>query len=74
MNGFNKGLERIYSNRSTPITDATAIRGLQMLQAGLPNLPGDTVAMERAVVGIILVQFARRLSIIHAFAHGYTRR
>jgi alcohol dehydrogenase class IV len=74
MNGFNKGLERIYSDRSTPITDATAIRGLRMLRMGLPALPGDPEAMNRAVIGIILVQFARRLSVIHAFAHGYTRR
>jgi len=73
MNGFNKGLERIYSDRSTPITDATAIRGLRMMHAGLPNLD-DSEGMERAVIGVILVQFARRLSVIHAFAHGYTRR
>lgn len=74
MNGFNKGLERIYSNESTPITDATAIRGLQMMHDGLPKLPDDATAMERAVIGIVLVQFERRLSVIHAFAHGYTRR
>ena len=74
MNGFNKGLERIYSNRSTPITDATAIRGVRMMQAGLPKLPDESTGMERAVLGIVLVQFERRLSVIHAFAHGYTRR
>lgn len=74
MNGFNKGLERIYSNHSTPITDATARRGVRMLQTGLPKLPNDPKGMERAVIGIVLVQFERRLSVIHAFAHGYTRR
>jgi alcohol dehydrogenase class IV len=30
--------------------------------------------MERAVVGIILVQFERRTSIVHAFGHGFSRR
>ncbi len=74
MNGFNKGLERIYSNRSTPITDATAIRGVRMMQRGLANLTDGPKAMERAVIGLILVQFVRRMSVIHAFAHGYTRR
>ncbi len=74
MNGFNKGLERIYSDQSTPITDGTAIRGVRMMQAGLPELPDDPEGMERAVIGLILVQFVRRLSVIHAFAHGYTRR
>lgn len=74
MNGFNKGLERIYSDQSTPITDGTAIRGVRMMQTGFPSLSDGPKAMERSVIGIVLVQFVRRLSVIHAFAHGYTRR
>ncbi|MFC6765012.1 iron-containing alcohol dehydrogenase family protein [Natrinema soli] len=75
MNGFDKGLETIYSRHATPITDATAMRGLQLLRKSLPGLDGDNpTAMEQAVIGIILVQFERRGSIIHAIGHGFARR
>lgn len=74
MNGFNKGLETIYSRDSTAITDATAVRGLRLLTDALPRLPDDPTAMERAVAGSLLVQFERRTSIIHAFGHGFARR
>jgi len=75
MNGFDKGLETIYSSHATPITDATAMRGLQLLRESLPNLDGNNpTEMERAVIGIILVQFERRGSIIHAIGHGFSRR
>jgi len=30
--------------------------------------------MDRAVVGMLLVQFQRKTSIIHAFGHGFSRR
>lgn len=75
MNGFNKGIESMYANNSTPVTDATAIHGVKLLRDSLPKLvakiPG---AMERAVIGIILVQFERQTSVIHAFGHGFARR
>lgn len=74
MNGFNKGIETPYAQAATPITDATAVRGLRMLRDALPALPDNAAAMDRAVVGIILVQFERQTSIIHAFGHGFSRR
>ncbi len=70
MNGFDKGLEAIYARDATPITDATAVRGLRLLRSALPSLfegnggksqtGSETVAraaMGRAVAGVILVQF-----------------
>lgn len=75
MNGFNKGIERIYADDSTAVTDAVAVRGLQLLSEALPCLSeSDPDAMDRAVAGIILVQIDRRLSIIHAFGHGFSRK
>ncbi len=74
MNGFNKGLETIYSRGATAITDATAVRGLRLLREALPRLSDDPTAMNRAVAGSLLVQFERRTSIIHAFGHGFARR
>ncbi len=79
MNGFNKGLETLYSRHRTPITDATARRGLERLAVGLPGLkcdPLDETAIEQAVEGALLVQYGiskpdgTTLSIIHAFGHG----
>jgi len=75
MNGFNKGVETLYSSTATPITDGTSIHGLRLLYDSLPRLSsGGSDAMERAVLGTILVQFKRRTSIIHAFGHGFARR
>ncbi|MFB6299132.1 MAG: iron-containing alcohol dehydrogenase family protein [Halobacteriales archaeon] len=74
MNGFNKGLETLYARSTTPITDATAIHGLRLLTDALPTMTADAAAMDRAVIGIMLVQFDRRTSIIHAFGHGFSRR
>jgi alcohol dehydrogenase class IV len=73
MNGFDKGIETIYARNATPITDATAVRGLRLLRAAYPNLGGDPTAMKRAVIGLVLVQFERRISLIHAFGHGFAR-
>ncbi|MFW6003691.1 MAG: iron-containing alcohol dehydrogenase family protein [Halanaeroarchaeum sp.] len=74
MNGFDKGIETIYARTATPITDATAVRGLRLLRDALPRLPDDPAAMERAVVGTILVQYERRPSIVHALGHGFAER
>ncbi|MGZ0746001.1 iron-containing alcohol dehydrogenase family protein [Haloparvum sp. AD34] len=38
MNGFNKGIETLYARTATPVTDGTAVRGLQLLQEGLLEL------------------------------------
>lgn len=75
MNGFNKGLETLYVPEPNPISDSTAIHGLRLLQEAYPKLStGDSQAMDRAVIGTILVQFKRQTSIIHAFGHGFSRR
>lgn len=75
MNGFDKGLETIYSSEATPISDSTAVHGLRLLSDALPRLPDeDPEAMDRAVIGIILVQFRRSTAIVHAFGHGFSRR
>lgn len=75
MNGFNKGIETIYSGDSTPITDATATRGIRLLRETLPRLHrGEPTVMDRAVVGLVLAQFERRGSIVHAVGHGFARR
>lgn len=83
MNGFNKGIETIYARNSNPITHGTAIHGLRLLSEAYPRLGdengdamthGDANAMDRAVVGNVLVQFRRQTSIIHAFGHAFAQR
>ncbi|MCD2201675.1 iron-containing alcohol dehydrogenase [Halobacterium sp. KA-4] len=82
MNGFDKGVELLYSRHATPITDGTAVRGLRLLQSGLPALSEDPIPDDRlaeAVTGTVLVQYGLstpdhyRASIIHAFGHGFSR-
>ncbi|WP_312910096.1 iron-containing alcohol dehydrogenase family protein [Natronosalvus caseinilyticus] len=82
MNGFDKGLETLYARNATPITDATAMRGLRLLRDGLEALgeqPVDETLLKPVVEGIALVQYGvsrpgeTTLSIIHAFGHGLTR-
>lgn len=75
MNGFDKGLETIYSKGPTAVTDATAVHGLRQLADAFPRLSAnDPDVMARAVQGILLVQFHRRTSVVHAFGHGFARR
>lgn len=77
MNGFSKGIETPYASDATPISDATATHGLRYLRDGFVRIgEGGTEgeAIERAVVGMILVQLERRISIIHAFGHGFSWR
>lgn len=79
MNGFDKGIEMLYSRNANPITDATATHGLGLLRGSLPEMTVDPDALERAIVGTILVQYGLstpgtgKLSIIHAFGHGLAR-
>jgi alcohol dehydrogenase len=78
MNGFNKGLETLYSRHATPVTDATASRGLELIQEGLLELgdgePTESI-LEPICEGLILVQFGiarpglTTLSLMHAFGH-----
>ena len=78
MNGFNKGIETPYAAGASPVSDATAIHGTRLLRGALPHAagdrPDDPAATDRAVVGALLVQLDRKLSVIHAFGHGLARR
>ncbi len=82
MNGYNKGIEMLYTRHRTPITDATASRGLRLLQRNLPSLvreDRDDEDLSRILQGIALTQYgistprAYRASIIHAFGHALSR-
>ncbi|WP_276250155.1 iron-containing alcohol dehydrogenase family protein [Haloarcula rara] len=82
MNGFDKGIETLYARNHTPITDATATRGLGLLAEGLETLGAgetDETTFQRLTRGILLVQYGisrpdgTTLSLIHAFGHGLTR-
>jgi alcohol dehydrogenase class IV len=75
MNGFDKGIESCYGRDANPVIHATAVRGLRYLADGLPACLDDRAAMERAVVGVVLVQYGisrphgTTLGPIHAFGH-----
>jgi alcohol dehydrogenase len=82
MNGFDKGVESIYARNATPVTDATAMRGLSLLRRGLPELGAgewDTDTLYDCIVGTMLVQYGcsrsdgTTLSVIHAYGHGVAR-
>ncbi|WP_423999013.1 iron-containing alcohol dehydrogenase family protein [Haloarcula salina] len=82
MNGFDKGVETLYAANATPITDATASRGLELLTEGLLAYGDGTEEpwVYRALTqGVMLVQYGisradgTTLSLIHAFGHGLTR-
>jgi alcohol dehydrogenase class IV len=74
MNGFDKPLETPYANNGNPIVDGTAAHALRLFSDALPRLDeGKSDAYDMAVIGIILAQFQRRASVIHAFGHGASR-
>ncbi|MFC7229354.1 iron-containing alcohol dehydrogenase family protein [Salinirubellus salinus] len=82
MNGFDKGLETVYARNATPVTDATAMRGLSLLRRGLPELGAgewDADTLYDCIVGTMLVQYGcsrsdgTTLSVIHAYGHGVAR-
>jgi alcohol dehydrogenase class IV len=78
INGFDKGVEAIYSRFANPITDATAVKSLNYLRSSLPNLieAEDPAVMDQAVAGIVLAQYGvsmpnhYKINIIHAFGHA----
>ncbi|MGQ4554315.1 iron-containing alcohol dehydrogenase [Halobellus sp. GM3] len=72
MNGFDKGIETVYSREATPVSRAHALQGLRYLQAGLPRLSANHSegALDRSVLGILLVQYGRKTNIIHTFGNG----
>ena len=82
MNGFDKGIETLYASTATPVTDATAVRGLSLFQDGLLAF-GDDIrdpwVFDALARGSLLVQYgisrpdAGTLSLIHALGHGLTR-
>jgi alcohol dehydrogenase class IV len=88
MNGFDKGIETPYARDANPVSDATVVHGLRLLSAALPRVVGEasstatedgdgstgSEAMDRAVVGALLVQLDRKVSVVHAFGHGFARR
>lgn len=79
MNGLDKGIETPYARDANPASDATAVHGLRLLSDALPEVVGDgsgadADAMDRAVVGALLVQLDRKVSVVHAVGHGFARR
>jgi alcohol dehydrogenase class IV len=75
MNGFDKGIETLYARDGDPFSDAAAIHGLRYLFDAFPDLAADSSdAIDRAVLGMLLVQYERKPSIIHAFGHAFARR
>ncbi len=74
MNGFNKGVETLYSPHASPYSDALTTHGLGLVGKGLIALSDDPVpALEDAVAGMILLQLERRISVLHAFGHAIAR-
>jgi alcohol dehydrogenase len=82
MNGFDKGIETLYAANATPVTDATAARGLELMRDGLLRLGEEgasTDVMKPVLKGLVLVQYGVSrpgevtLSLVHAFGHGLTR-
>ncbi|WP_324663712.1 iron-containing alcohol dehydrogenase family protein [Haloarcula sediminis] len=82
MNGFDKGVETLYARNRTPISDATATRGLGLLADGMETLgagDADGSTYQRLTRGVLLVQYGisrpdgTTLSLIHALGHGLTR-
>ncbi len=80
FNGFNKGVETLYSSTRTPVTDGTASRGLELLSQGLPTLGPDTEPerwdLEAVLQGVILAQYGASrpegttFSVLHALGHS----
>ena len=73
MNGFNKGIETLYSRETNPISDAHAFHGLRHLATACPDIPeadADEPAYDHLVAGIPLVQYGRYTNIIHTFGNG----
>lgn len=82
MNGFDKGIETLYARTATPVTDATATRGLTLFREGLLAFGAgsrEPWVFDALARGTVLVQYGvsrpgtSTLSLIHAFGHGLTR-
>ncbi|CAN5614456.1 iron-containing alcohol dehydrogenase family protein [soil metagenome] len=74
MNGFNKGLETIYSPQATALSDSLALHGVRLMFEGICRFESDyDIGLPSAVAGLMLAQMERRVSIIHAVARGVSR-
>jgi alcohol dehydrogenase class IV len=78
MNGFNKGIETLYSRNATPVTDSTASRGMRFLRDGLVAYGKREEGLDDVAKGIMLVQYGisrgatSTVSVVHAFGHALT--
>ncbi len=73
MNGFNKGIETLYSRSTNALCDANAISGLSYYCDSLPHLtaePLEETVIDKAVLGTIQIQFGKFTNIIHTFGNG----
>ena len=82
MNGFDKGIEMLYTRHHNPLTDGTAIRGVRLLSENLPALSAESPSdddLSRILQGIAAAQYglstpnAYRASVIHSFGHAIAR-
>lgn len=82
MNGFDKGIEMIYTRYHNPLTDGTAVRGVRLLYEGLPKIMTDSMTkddLSQVVKGITASQYGLstpneyRASVIHSFGHSIAR-
>jgi len=73
MNGFDKGIETLYSRVTNPLCNANAASGLgyyaDSLQA-LTDEPRESEVLENAVLGTIQIQFGKYTNVIHTFGNG----
>ncbi|WP_129116150.1 iron-containing alcohol dehydrogenase family protein [Halegenticoccus tardaugens] len=82
MNGFDKGIEMLYTKYHNPFTDGTAVRGVRLLHEGLPAITEESMSQEelsKVLQGIAAAQYglstpdAYRASVIHSFGHAIAR-
>lgn len=82
MNGFDKGIEMLYTRHHNPLTDGTAVRGVRLLYENLPTLTTDSTDqadLSRILQGIAAAQYGLstpdeyRASVIHSFGHAIAR-
>ena len=82
MNGFDKGIEMLYTRHHNPLTDGTAIRGVRLLKEHLPSITAESTSdADRSGIlrGIAAAQYglstpnAYRASVIHSFGHAIAR-
>lgn len=82
MNGFDKGIEMLYTCHHNPLTDGTAIRGVRLLYENLPAITTNSTShgdLSLILQGIAAAQYglstsnAYRASVIHSFGHAIAR-